>query len=294
MNIGGLAVLNARVAGSQECAAGGIVGAALIHKAARVLHALAAGDREGMRLTEVAAQVGLNRSTAHRILAALCESGLVEQNPETRLYRLGTDMFFLGIRVASPFDLKSLGQHPCARLCMATGDTVFLSTRRGFTSICIERYEGEYPIKVLTLDVGSIRPLGVGAGSLAMLSALPDWEVDAVLDGSGEQLAAYPQFTPAELRRLVAQTREAGYAFNDQMIIPGMSAVGVAVRAECGELLGALSIAAICSRMEQGRREEIVGMLHAEAQQLASRFAVKSTISLRKGDKVREETVTCD
>ena len=50
------------------------------------------------------------------------------------------------------------------------------------SSICSARALGDYPIKALTLDVGIRRPLGVGAGGLAILCALPEAEADEIID----------------------------------------------------------------------------------------------------------------
>ena len=60
------------------------------------------------------------------------------------------------------------------RLAERTQDTVFLSARDRDEAVCLERVIGDYPIKTLTLSIGDRRPLGVGAGSLALLSALSD------------------------------------------------------------------------------------------------------------------------
>ena len=246
-------------------------GVQAIRRASRLLRILAEGDRRGMRLNRIAAASGLHKATVHRLLAALSESNLVEQDRASRLYRLGAEIFVLGSRVAQRFDLRAAAQSCCARICEATEDTVFLSIRRGFDSICIDRHEGDFPIKTLTLGIGSVRPLGVGAGSMALLAALPDAEVAEIIDGVRDRLAAYPQFTPETLLRLVEESRRQGYAFNDQRIIPGMSAIGVPVVGASGELLGALSVAAIPSRMEPDRREWMAGILRRESERLARR-----------------------
>ena len=53
-------------------------------------------------------------------------------------------------------------------------DSSFLSVRRDNYAVCLYREEGTYPVRTHALQAGLQHPLGVGAGSLAMLSALPD------------------------------------------------------------------------------------------------------------------------
>jgi DNA-binding IclR family transcriptional regulator len=66
------------------------------------------------------------------------------------------------------------------RIAEATGDTVFLTQRSGLDSVCVDRQEGTFPIKTFTLEIGMRRPLGVGTGSLAILSGLSEEEVKHV------------------------------------------------------------------------------------------------------------------
>ena len=69
------------------------------------------------------------------------------------------------------------------------------------------------------------------------------------------------------------ETRRQGYAFNDQGVIEGMSAVGVPVLGADGTALAALSVAAVTARMQAERRREVVDLLVAEARRLAAAMA---------------------
>lgn len=229
---------------------------------------------EGVRLIDVVSGSGLHKATVHRILSALDAQGFIQQDPETRRYRPGFKVMAMAEHVAANSALLRCAELPCARLSLATSDTVFLSVRQGLDSLCIKRHEGDFPIRTLTLDVGSTRPLGIGAGSLALLSALPQFEVQEVIRGNRERLLEhYPQFTEARLQHLVQETQDRGYAFNDEGLIPGMSAVGVPVLMPGGHPIAALSVAAISDRMAPARREAIASQLKAESRELATKFS---------------------
>jgi DNA-binding IclR family transcriptional regulator len=142
-----------------------------IARAAQVLDALA--DRpEGAALTEIAGRTALTKSSAHRVLSALQLVEYVTQDPDSRAYRLAARLGDLSRR-AGMIDIEAVARRGMMRLAAATGDTVFLSIPEGPTAVCVARTVGEYPIRTLTLDRGDRRPLGVGAGALALYGAMP-------------------------------------------------------------------------------------------------------------------------
>ena len=243
-----------------------------VERAAAVLRLLAGKSPEGWRLSDVASRTGLRKATAHRLLAALVNVGFVFQDPTDRRYRLGYDIVRLG-QAATHHEVVDFARPALIRLARKTADTVFVSIREGREAICLDRQVGDYPIRTLTLNVGDHRPLGVGAGSLALLSFLPPEEIEALIQVNRPALRRYPKFAPHHLRGLVATTLATGFAFNDGRIVSGMSAVGVPVWGPDGRVVAALSVAAINERMPPARVRQIVVVLQAEAAQLRSRLA---------------------
>lgn len=238
-----------------------------IDRAALVLRCLAEGGSEGSRLSDVAARSGLGKATVHRLLTALVQVGFVDRSEAGKLYRLGYALFALGT-TARRFEVVELARPALLRLAAETEDTVFLSIRDGDEALCADRCTGAFPIKTLTLNLGDRRPLGVGAGSLALLAFQDDAEVERVLAANAAARAAYPAFGPEELRTLIAQARRQGYAFNDGRIVGAMMALGVPVFGPDGRVAAALSIAAIRERMRAPRIRELAALLQREAQAL--------------------------
>jgi DNA-binding IclR family transcriptional regulator len=243
-----------------------------IDRTLSLLRAVAAGERGGARLHEIATRTGLSRSTTHRLLAALVQAGLLEQDADSPHYHLGFQVYALGRMAAHRHGLLAIAQASLVRLEEWSEDTVYLQIRSGDDALCIARQEGRFPIKTLTLSVGDRRPLGVGAGSLALLSALPDAAVQQAVAANAARLSAYPAFTPALLHSLVARTRADGFATNPGMIVQGMGAVGVPILRAGGRVAGALSIAAVESRMGGDRQREIAARLGREAALIGERL----------------------
>ena len=221
-------------------------------------------SKSGLPLTKLAGQTGLSKSTAHRILSRLVEHRLLRLAPQTRVYSPGISLYRLGQAAARHFSLVDIARPFMQNLADSTEDTVFLSVIDGDEAVCMERVVGAYPIKTLTLAQGDHRPLGVGAGALALLAALPDRDVHAILDNEALRQPRYPDISSTWLKRAVAETRRHGYAFNPGRILKGMSAIGVAIPGEDGRPLCALSVAAISTRMDPARRADIAAQLKRE------------------------------
>ncbi|HZQ61201.1 MAG TPA: helix-turn-helix domain-containing protein, partial [Casimicrobiaceae bacterium] len=144
-----------------------------IQRAAMLVRVIASRSRTGMRLSEVVQHAHLERSTARRILKCLAAEGLVTQDAASRRYFLGPLVFELGLAAAPRFNLVDTCRPSLQRIAEKTGDTVFLTVRSGYDSVCLDRREGSFPIKALMMEPGTRRPLGAGAGGLALLMLLP-------------------------------------------------------------------------------------------------------------------------
>ena len=244
-----------------------------LERAMRVLRAVAAVGPAGARLADVADATELSRSTAHRFLGALAQAGLLEQDDATASFHLGLELCSLGARAANRYELRDIAEPMMLRLAERTGDTIYLSLRSGHDAVCVERIEGEFPIKTLTLDAGDRRPLGIGAGSLALLAFQSDAFIEKAIATNATAIRAFPGLNSSAMFELVAESRRQGYVFNNEQIIPGMSALGIPVLGKNRTAIAALSVAAISTRMGADRRANIIGWLTDEAKILEERLA---------------------
>ena len=239
-----------------------------VERAASLLRILAAQSTDGGRLSDVARAASLGKSTAHRLLSALVDVGFAAQEAATQRYHLGFELVRLG-QSARGYEIVELARPALQELAALTEDTVFASIREGAEAVCVDRQVGAFPIRTLTLDVGDRRPLGVGAGSLALLAALPEAERQEVVAANETRLANYPGFDRSALLAFAAEAALRGFALNEGRIVPGMCGVGVAIRDRHGTVYGALSAAAIKERMGPDRIATVAGHLRVRADALA-------------------------
>ena len=237
-----------------------------VDRVARLLRAVAMhGD--GAMLSAVARETGLGKGTVHRLLNALIDAGFVFQNQETKRYGLGACLGLLG-QAAHQQDVAASARPFLLRLAEATADTIFASVREGGTAVCVAREIGAFPIRTLSLDVGHVRPLGVGSGSLAILAFRLDDEIAGIIEKNASWLGRYPGYSRKDILADIALTRRRGYSFVDGRIVPGMNAVGVPVLDADGKAVAALSLAAIADRVSGPRVNELARLLSREAAEL--------------------------
>ncbi|WP_421991824.1 IclR family transcriptional regulator [Roseococcus sp.] len=248
-------------------------GAQTIHRTAALLREIAAARGGGAPLNRLAAATGLAPSTAHRMLQALVDEELLAKDPASRTYRPGPLLYELGLAAAPQLDLRKLCQPSLQRLAEGTGDTAYLTIRSGGDALSLDRCEGSFPIKALPLDIGNRRPLGVGAGALAVIAAMPRAEGDAAVAANA---ARYPRYrlTAERVARELEATRARGHAVSTGRFVARYR--GVAVPFGGGEVPAAsLCIIAISERLKPERQDRILALLVREAATLTALLATQ-------------------
>jgi DNA-binding IclR family transcriptional regulator len=243
-----------------------------IERALTLMREIAAHNRMGSRLLDLASRTGLQRPTVHRMLKCLTLENMVLQDPDSHRYYLGPMVFELGLTAAPRFNLRDICHPAMNRIAEATGDTVFLTQRSGLDAVCVDRQEGTFPIKTFTLEIGMRRPLGVGTGSLAILAALSDEEVRHVINANAPRLPEYG-LTPTSLLAQVKRAQKLGYAVREMPSLAGVRSIGHALHNQSGMAFAALSVSAISSRMNEKRVIELATMLRNETRLVEKQVA---------------------
>ena len=244
-----------------------------IARAVALLRLVAGHGGVGASLSGLVEAAGLSKPTCRRILVALIDAGLAEQDPLTRRYFLGQEAYLLGTLAADRFGAHRLALEGVTRLAQETGDAAFVQVRRDWFAVCLHREDGPYPIRSHVLAAGDRHPLGAGAGGIALLAALADGDGERALKANARLLAErYPVLSGELIMDLVAEARETGYGFNRGLLFPGSWGIGMAVRAAQGRPDFCLSLAAIESRMQPDRVPYLVQLLRAEVELLEARL----------------------
>jgi DNA-binding IclR family transcriptional regulator len=198
---------------------------------------------------------------------------MVRQDNANKRYYLGPSMYEMGLVAAPKVALRDICHPHLQAIAEQTGDTVFLTIRSGFDGLCIDRAEGGFPIKAFVLDVGRRRPLNVGGGSLAILSTLPEAEIQRVCSANADRIkASFPRYNAADLLRDIAASRARGYAVKDVLEIPEVRTVAVPICKRGGEAIAAISVATIRARLDDARAVTVAGCIAQAVAQIENRL----------------------
>lgn len=251
-----------------------VPGAQSVARAARLLRLVTSAGDAGRSVAELAQQADLTRPTAHRLLTALRNEGLVDQDDTTGRWMPGPELYLMGSIAASRYDITGVARDIVRSLAVRTEESAFLSVRRGDETVCLVREEGSFPIRSFVLSEGVRFPLGVASAGLAILAFLPPHDVDSYFarhPGLGDAYGA--AHSESRLRARLRETQARGFAVNPGLIVEGSWGMGAAVFTREGHPQWALSLTGAEFRFPPERVTELGRILLAHAHQLTTRVA---------------------
>jgi len=216
-------------------------------------------------VTDLSQQLGLPKSTVHRLLTTLEMGGRVEQDPVTEKYRLGIDLVKLAGRVLMRMNPQQVAQpylHALAEGCKETVNLSILTDDDRVINIA------SFPSPRMVRNVGWIGremlPHSVSSGK-ALLAYLPEQRVEHIM------AAGLPRFTertitdPAYLREELAQIRQRGYAVAREELEEGLSAVAAPIMDHEGCVIAVISVSGPSFRLTEKRLVELAEMTREAA-----------------------------
>lgn len=227
-------------------------------RALRLLGLVAACHGSGASVATLAAQSGLDRTTTHRLIKALERHGLVHREARTEGYRLGLEAMALGQTTLQRPPLLMQCEPLMKSLVRRVDEPLFLVVRSGDYSHCLHLEEGSRPVRDFGETVASLRLLGLGIPSFALLAHLNDAQVQAHYQRCRAEYEAN-YMSLMRLRKWVNEARAQGYA---HIYAKGIRGVGVRFTyGTCGE--AALGFVAPASRLPRAQVVQIAELLRS-------------------------------
>lgn len=249
-------------------------GTSSLARAVEVLRSLGRSTEVGLRMQDIVERTGLAKATAHRLLAELLKLDLVEFDAASSRYHLSFELFLLGAAAANRFNIIEIARPSLVRLAELTEDTVYLTVRNRYESVCVDRVEGSYPLKALTSDVGVRQPLGLGAASIALMMPLSESQVTQIIDANRVALQAQPAFDMLTLLETLGRARATGHVYRASTRVAGIGSIAMPVIGPAGAAAAAISISAIESRLTPERRMGIVAAMREQVASIERQFEI--------------------
>ncbi len=237
-----------------------------VDRAVRMLNELRSG-KEGKRISDLARDLDIPKSSAFQIAVTLVHHGLLECDDDTRRYRLGQGLRHLAGARQGRADLPLLAAFHLEKLAAETGLTALLGVPSSSGTVLAAKADSPEP-----LGIGA--PLGyrlhrkAGAFGKVFAAALDGAELEAFLEG-------LPGFTErsmtdaATYQRDLERVRHRGYATDMEEYLEGVRAVAAPVRDAAATVVGALCVLGLRARLKRDRLSEVAEAVTSAAAALS-------------------------
>jgi IclR family transcriptional regulator, acetate operon repressor len=189
------------------------------------------GERSEVRIADAAKELGVARSTAHRLMQMLQFYGFVRQDPTTRAYTAGPVWVNLGLQGVRNLDIRTVARPHLEALVEETKETVqLLALQPNGQLICLDAVESSYVVRAAG-RVGVALPSHATAGGRALLAHMTPERLSALFPGTRlPRVGPRTLVTRAALDAELQRVRKQGYAAQRDEMEDGVSAIAAPIR----------------------------------------------------------------
>ena len=227
-------------------------------------------DEPSLGVREVSRKTGLSSSTTGRMMAYLNDLGILNQDPETLSYMMGSKVLaWAGIYTISS-DIRSLALPVMVRLQEQTRETISLYVLEGNERVCVERLESPETVRIVA-RVGRRIPLYAGSAGKVFLAFMAVDKAKQILEET--DLVPMTKKTITERDDLwenLEKIRKQGFAVSKGEWILEASGVAAPVFDQDGKISAALTVSGPTQRFTEDRIREISGLVKDGASLISS------------------------
>ena len=231
-------------------------------------------DEPELGLSELARRSGVDKAAVHRMLGAMAETGMVEQQADSRLYRLGAGVLRLARVRETAFPMSSIVQPILDTLSAETGETAHASLISGRALANIATCESKKSNRV-SLNAGEVLPYHSTASGLAVLAFGTEALLKRVLSSSLEARTRFTVTEASQLRARVEAVQRLGFSESDQTNEEDVHGIAAPIFDRTGGACGAVSVSTPSHRMTDEKRQLTIGAVVCAAYAITEGFGGK-------------------
>lgn len=228
-------------------------------------------------VTEIARAIGVNKSTAFRIMQTFLTSNIVEKNPETLCYKLGPAILRLSQQYYSGLNAVSISKPYMARLSEGFGESVHLCTLSNNRAVVVEQITADGRL-IANAKIGEEEPLHCSSVGKCLLAYADNSRQEKMLRETA--LEKYTEKTitdETELQRELARIKEKGFAIDDCELSEEIRCIGAPIFNSKGECSFSIGVSGARSRMTQEKIYKIAEGLKKVSEAISSELGYTKT-----------------
>lgn len=239
-----------------------------VDRALTIMEVLARVGESGV--TDVAAELGVHKSTAFRLVATLEQHGLVEQVEGRGKYRLGIGLLRLAGATTARLDVVQEARSISRRLAAETGETVNIAVLSEGTALYLDQAAGGSALQSHNW-VGQHIPLHATSNGKVLLSGLEPDRLDEVL-GDLRRFTGGTHTDRDELIEEVSEVRRVGYAVAVDELEEGLTAMAAPIRNAHGDVVASMSVSGPSFRLRDAKVDAAVAALLEASTEVSHRL----------------------
>lgn len=240
-----------------------------VDRALQVLEILAELGQAGV--TEIAAELGVHKSTVSRLIAVLESRSYVEQVAERGKYRLGFAIARLARAGSAQLDLAKLSHDVCEALALEMGETANVAILDDDRIVNVVEAIGPGEIALQTW-VGQSCPAHATSSGKVLLAGRDRADLDTRLPATLEAFTDHTVVDVEQLHRELAAVADRGWASVTEELEVGLNAVAAPIFDADAQVVGALSVSGPSYRLDPERFAEIAKVVVGCADSISRRL----------------------
>jgi IclR family acetate operon transcriptional repressor len=232
-------------------------------------------------VTDLAARVGLPKSTVARLLSALVSAGAVEQVPGDTRYRVGSRIVSLAANVLPTGSLVAIARPDLAGLAAAVGEAAGLSVPDGVLVHYIDQVDTPNPVQVRDWT-GTRVPMHAVSSGQVLLAQMPPAALERFIARPLDRFTSHTLVDAPALRERLRRILKDGYGWVREEFDEGISSVAAAIADQNGEFVAAVHVHGPSYRFPRAGSEDEIG-----ARVLATAASISARIRHSSGSAPR-------
>ncbi len=230
-------------------------------------------DAGSAGLMEVSEALGLNKTTAHRVLNSLIYMGYAKQNAVNGRYEPTFKVVDIANRIMGKVDIVQIVRPYLRKLMEATGETVHFVERDGIDAVYIDKVESLSNGIQMVSRIGSRIPLYCSGVGKTMVAEMDEWEIEEIWNNSEIiRLTPYTITDHDDFKMELDEIRRRGYALDNEENETGVRCIACSLKEPAGGARHAFSISAPVSRMDNDRIRELADSVLKVREEIAEKL----------------------
>lgn len=225
-------------------------------------------DETEKRVTQIALELNLAKSTVSRLLKTLLNKGYVKKNSETQKYSLGTKVLTLYSSLMSNLEVVKEAHPILQELAKETSESVQLAELEGSNVIYMEQIKSSYPIQIFA-HIGRINPIHCTSSGKLLLAYLQEDAKEEILKQNFKSYTSSTITNSDILRQELFKIKKLGFCYIENEFIDGIVSISAPIRDYNKNVIAAVSLVGPIQRINGDKSQKYIQKVINTAKQIS-------------------------